>query len=233
MRESLVPTAVGVTVFIVWASAAAHTPDPGEEAEIVRAIVATCPGQRVLAERASADFHNKARRSAALNEYEQLSRCAESVVIVHIRIGFMKLEAGDFVAAEAHSRRAVALEPSITNKLSLLEALIREKKPEADALYAELVRYDGDRDDIWTGLAYAAFHRDDVALMRKASARAIALDTRWWQAWFTAAVAEGLTERPDYAQALRWLDKAQALGAPVSYTKNMRDALNGAYKKTH
>jgi hypothetical protein len=165
-------------VLIVWASAAAHTPKPDEEAGIVSAIVAACPKQRVLAERASADFHKEARRSAALDEYEKLSRCAESVAIVHIRIGFLKFEAGDFVAAEAHCRRAVALEPSITNKLSLLEALIREKKPEADALYAELVRYDGNRDDIWAGLSYAAFHRDDVALMRKASARAIALDTK-------------------------------------------------------
>jgi tetratricopeptide (TPR) repeat protein len=146
---------------------------------------------------------------------------------VHIRIGYLKFEAGDFAAAEASYRKAVALDPSFTNRLSLLEVLIREKKPEADALYADLSRYDGNRDDIWAGLAYAAFHRDDLTMMRKASAKAIALDTRWWQPWFTAAAAEGLSEHPDPPRALRWLDKADALGAPPAYTKGLREALKG------
>jgi hypothetical protein len=210
------------------APAAGPPARPDEEAAIVKQIVAACPGRRDLAVRAGADFHAPARHALAAKEYEELARCGKSVGVVHARIGSLRFEAGDFAGAEASARTAVALDPSVSNKLALLMPLIREKKPEADALYAELARYDGDRDDIWAGLCYAAFHRDDVVLMRKASARAIALDTRWWQPWFTAAVAEGISDRPNYPQALRWLDKADALGAPARYTKEMRDAFNEA-----
>jgi tetratricopeptide (TPR) repeat protein len=211
--------------------AAAHTPDAGEEASIVRQIVAACPQKKALAERASADFHVPRRWAEALAAYQELLGCAGKVAIVHIRIGFLKFERDDFAAAEAEYRTAVKLEPTITSKLSLLEALVRQNKPEADALYAELSRYEGDRDDIWAALAYTAFHRDDLALMRKASAKAIALDTRWWQAWFCAAAAEGVADKPDYARALRWLDKADSLGAPAKYSKPMRDALMEAARK--
>jgi tetratricopeptide (TPR) repeat protein len=224
--------AVGITLLTCSLTAGAHRPDPREESAIVDEIAAACPAQRDLARRASADFHDPSRRRVALAEYEQLARCARSVAIVYTRIGFLKFESGDFAAAEATYRKAVALEPSFTNRLSLLETLAREKKPEADALYAELARYEGDRDDIWAGLAYVAFHRDDVPLMRKASARAIALDTKWWQPWFTAAIVEGLADHPDYPRALRWLDRADALGAPPNYTKSMRSSLNEAAHKS-
>jgi hypothetical protein len=78
---------------------------------------------------------------------EEAARCAKSVGVVHARIGSLRFEAGNFAGAEASARTAVALDPSASNKLALLMALIREKKPEADALYAELARYDGDRDE--------------------------------------------------------------------------------------
>jgi tetratricopeptide (TPR) repeat protein len=218
-------------VLLLSIPAVAHPPDAGEEASIVREIVAACPQKKALAERASADFHDPARAPAALAAYEKLLACAGKLSIVHIRVGYLKFASGDFAAGEAHYRTAVKLDPTFTNKLSLLEALVRQNKPEADALYAELARYDGDRDDIWAGLAYAAFHREDDALMRKASAKAIALDTKWWQAWFCAAAAEGVAEKPDYARALRWLDKADSLGAPAKYTRPIRDALTEAARK--
>lgn len=218
---------LGVALLAVPLLALAHAPDPKEEEQIVRSIVAACPGQRALAERASSEFHGT-ERQAALVHYEGLARCARTVAIVHVRIGFLKFEAGDFASAEARYRKAVALDPRFTNRLSLLEALTRQNKPEAGPLYAELARYDGDRDDIWAALSYVAFHRDDVAFMRKASARAIALDTRWWQPWFTAAVAEGLAERPDYPRALGQLDRANALGGPPKIIESMRATLQEA-----
>jgi predicted Zn-dependent protease len=217
-----------VLALVVPAAGAAHEPNRNEEAEIVRSITAACPGSRALAERAASSFHDRAGRAAALAAYQELARCPKAPAIVHVRVGFLKLEAGDFAGAEASCRRAVALDPSMTNRLSLLEALVRQRKPEADALYAELMRYDGDRDDVWAGLAYAAFHRDDVEGMRRASARAIALGTKWWQPWFTAAVAEGLAPRPDTARALGWLDRADALGAPRRYTDEIRSGLRDA-----
>src|SRR5579863_3670456 len=155
-------------VTAVPALAAAPSPDPAEEADIAKKIASACPGQQALAEVASRDFHDSARLPVAAGEYRQLASCAKNVSIVFIRIGFAEFAAGDFAASERDYRRAVAIEPNYTNKLSLLEALVREKKPEADALYAELSRYDGDRDDIWAALAYVAFHRDDVALMKQA-----------------------------------------------------------------
>ncbi len=170
--------------------AGAHEPDPVEEAGITSSIVAACPGQAALVASASRDFHEQERRPETLAAYEQLAKCAKAVAIVHVRIGHLQLEARNFAAAEKSYRTAVGLEPNLSNKLGLLEALTRQEKPDADALYAELARYDGNRDDIWANLAYVAFHRNDVPFMRKASAKAIALDTKWWQPWFTAAIAE-------------------------------------------
>jgi predicted Zn-dependent protease len=213
--------------------ALAHPPDPKEEKRIADSIVAACPGRRALAAEAAADFHDDATHARALARYQELARCPKAPAIVHVRIGNLKFETNDFAGAEVSYRRGVALDPTITNQLSLLEALIRQKKPEADALYAELMRYDGNRDDIWAGLAYAAFHHDDVPGMRRTSARAIALDSKWWQPWFVAAMAEGLAERPDYARALAWLDKATALGAPERYTSGLRGDLQEAARKKH
>jgi hypothetical protein len=230
MRARLWPWVLGASLALP-VSAMGHEPNRKEEAEIIRSIGVVCPSSQALAERAATEFHDQAQRAAALADYEEISRCTKAPAIVHVRVGFLKFAGGDFAAAETSYRTAVALDPTMTNRLSLLEALVRQKKPEADVLYAELMRYDGNRDDVWAGLSYAAFHRDDVAGMRRTSAKAIALGTRWWQAWFTAAVAEGLAQRPDYARALGWLDKADGLGAPPKYTADMRIALQEAARK--
>jgi hypothetical protein len=67
--------------------------------------------------------------------------------------------------------------------------------------------------------------------MRRTSAKAIALDSKWWQPWFVAAMAEALAERPDYARALAWLDKATTLGAPARTTSGLRGDLVEAARK--
>lgn len=198
--------------------------DAAEEREIVEQIARACPAKRKLAEEAGRVYSDPKRRAESLPKYQELVRCADSVSIVHRRIGFIRFESGDFAAAEASYRQAVQLEANFTNKLALLEALLRQNKPEADALYRELAAYDGNRADVWANLAYAAFHHDDAELMMKASTRAIELGSTAWQPFFIAAVAEGLLERPDHAKALRWLSKAEELGAPSKWVVPFREA---------
>jgi tetratricopeptide (TPR) repeat protein len=203
---------------------AAARADAAEEREIVEQIAKACPAKRKLAEEAGRVYSNPKSRAESLPKYQELVRCAGSVSIVHRRIGFIRFESGDFAAAEASYRRAVELEANFTNKLALLEALLRQHKPEADALYRELAAYNGDRADVWANLAYAAFHHDDPEMMMKASTRAIELGSTAWQAYFIAAVAEGLRDRPDRAKALQWLSKAEELGAPAKWVASFREA---------
>ena len=198
--------------------------DAAEEREIVTQIAKACPAKRKLAEEAGHVYSDPKRRAESLPKYQELARCADSVSIVHRRIGFIRFQSGDFAAAEASYRQAVRLEANFTNKLALLEALLRQHKPEADTLYRELAAYDGDRADVWANLAYAAFHRDDAELMMKASTRAIKLGSTAWQPYFIAAVAEGLLDPPDHAKALQWLSKAEELGAPSKYIAPIREA---------
>lgn len=210
---------------------AAARADATEEREIVDQIAKACPAKRKLAEEAGRIFSEPKRRAEALPKYQELARCAGSVSIVHRRIGSIHFQSGDFATAEASYRQAVQLEPNVTNKLALLEALLRQKKPEAGALYRELAAYDGRRADVWANLAYAAFHFDDTELMRKASARAIELGSTDWQPYFMAAMAEGVLDHPDHDKALQWLSKAEKLGAPSKYVTDTREALMAAKRR--
>jgi tetratricopeptide (TPR) repeat protein len=209
-----------------------HAPSVDEEKAIARDIVRACPGKQAAADKASADFHAKDRRGEALAAYRGfVAGCAQNISVLHARVATLLLDQGDFKGAEASARRAVALEPNDSNRFTLLAVLSRANHPDARALYDGLKAYQGPRDDFLAGLAYIAFHLDDNATMKSASQRAIALDTKWWQPWFCAAMAEGIEPSPDYAKALKWLDRADALGAPVKTTSGIREALETAMRR--
>lgn len=230
-RWTFAPPAVAVTAALLCGPASGHSPSSAEEEEIAAQLVRACPGQRALVEQAARDFHVPAHRVQALVAYKKVASCAKAVPILHVRLGLLYLEAHDLVAAEASYRAGVRLDPSYSNKLSLLQALARADKPEAATLFAELKTYDGDRPDIWASLAYVALHREDVPFMKKAAGKAIALGTQLWQPYYVAATAEGLQPRPDYARALGWLTRADELAAPPKLTGALRDALQRASAK--
>jgi hypothetical protein len=138
------------------------------------------------------------------------------------------LNTGDFPAAEASFRKSLSFGVTESGQAGLLMALVRQPKL-GKAQQADVKKQLGyfrahpcTRDDICVGVAYAAWHLEDIELTRSSGDAAIALGFTDWQPYFFSGAAYAVEPKADRKKARNLLLEAKKRGAPADVDDLLR-----------
>jgi tetratricopeptide (TPR) repeat protein len=143
------------------------------------------------------------RRAAAIAAFRQALAAQPQSARTARLLGFLLGEAGDWVCAEEHLQRALALAPDAATWYNL--GYVRDRlgrREEAIAAFEEAVRLDPKFDRAWYGLglahAAAGRHGEAVAALEKAAA----LEPRNPHVWYALGIAHHHAHAPDKVEAV-------------------------------
>ncbi|MBX3158656.1 MAG: hypothetical protein KF773_21995 [Deltaproteobacteria bacterium] len=192
--------------------------------DLKAALARRCPDRAAEAAKLTAPRLDDDRRAALARatELARFERCAAAEPLLHQTLGAEWARAEDFAQSEASFRKLLALGVTEAAQIGLITALSRQPRLTA-AQQADLTKHlryfhanPCGRGDLCTGLAYAAFHLDDLPLARIAADRAIALKFEHWVPYFVGGIAYAVPPADDRAKARRLLIEAKKRGAPAA-----------------
>jgi hypothetical protein len=217
MRALLVVAVVAALAGV--ASADAYKDDlVAEHAAMQAALKKACPARAAEIDK----LDPQQSRADQLGPLTKLSACGAKNETFLQTLGSLYIDAGEFAKSEAAFRKVLALHVTEAGQVGLLIALSRQdklstkQKADVKKNLAYFAGHPCRRADLCVGLAYAAWHFEDITLTRSAADAGIALGFEGWQPYFFGGVAYAVTPDQDRAKARQLLTEAKKRGAPAA-----------------